>query len=200
MPLTKTVGKGVGKKLGPLPVWAWALVAIGGVVGFVWWRGRSGGVATEGSSATILTTGVSPQQAASGGYPPGVTPSSQMISPEVAAALTDAFGNIGGQITDLQNQSATTYAGVGADINQVETTLEGQSNKLDSLTAQLATLTLAAPKAGPRPTATVAKHKVNPPHKAQRKPAKPKRKPAPVTKSHTAPRATKKKVKPKVRR
>jgi hypothetical protein len=55
-------GKGLTKKVGPLPVWGWAVLGLGGAVAYLWWRSRKSGSA---SSATTASTTASSAYASS---------------------------------------------------------------------------------------------------------------------------------------
>jgi Fibronectin type III domain len=48
-------GSGLTKKVGPLPVWGWAVLGLGGAVAYLWWRSRKSG-SSAGTTATTSTT------------------------------------------------------------------------------------------------------------------------------------------------
>jgi hypothetical protein len=55
-------GKGLSKKVGPLPVWGWAVLGLGGAVAYLWWRSRK---SSGTSSATTASTTASSAYASS---------------------------------------------------------------------------------------------------------------------------------------
>jgi hypothetical protein len=54
-------GKGLTKKVGPLPVWGWAVLGLGGAVAYLWWRSRK----SSSTSATTASTTASSAYASS---------------------------------------------------------------------------------------------------------------------------------------
>jgi hypothetical protein len=67
----KGKGKGVGKKLGGLPVWGWAAVGVGGFLVYRWWSNR------QAANAALGTTSGPPATSTSGG---GTTGSSGSVA------------------------------------------------------------------------------------------------------------------------
>lgn len=123
--------KGVGRKLGPLPLWAWLLIGAGGALG-VWLLLRSRGQA-EAVSPVELVTGARarPEDLPFGGYPSAATPPAQMLSSDIASELVGVFGALGGAISDLYALQATS--------------LTEQASALDKLQQTVAEATLAPP-------------------------------------------------------
>jgi hypothetical protein len=59
----ENIAKGVGKKVGPLPLWAYAAIIVGGAYGVYWWKNR------VGTSTPVVQTEVGSGMSASGPMP-----------------------------------------------------------------------------------------------------------------------------------
>lgn len=121
----------LGKKAGPLPIWAWALVA-GGLLVAVYFVLRRN--TTQAGTGIELVSGNAgnPQDAPSGGYPQGVTPAAQMLSEEVlweiagglaaiSADQKEQHSTIGDRLADLKDSVAQTVTAVALQPPAVST-------------------------------------------------------------------------------
>lgn len=89
-------GGGIGKKYGPFPVWAWALI-VGGGLGLVWFlRSRSGGAAPADTEGADETEG--------GAEPTTIVPVNQGLGADQAQAILDAIKELQGQISEEEEE------------------------------------------------------------------------------------------------
>lgn len=88
-------GSGVGKKFGPLPVWAWAVLA-GGALGLVWFLRKS---AAAGSATQDKTGGDE-----SGAEPTTIVPVNQGLGADQAQAILDAIKDLQGEISKEEEE------------------------------------------------------------------------------------------------
>lgn len=123
--MKKGIGGKLGKKVGPLPLWAWLGVGAGLLlVGYLYMRGRGEGGGDYGYGGVETVTGAeggsyAPQDAAGAGAPSTATPPESQLSPEIAAALSDLGSNVRevrDELGAFGDQFAPAYdAGVVAD-------------------------------------------------------------------------------------
>lgn len=91
---------GLKKKLGPLPVYAWALLGIGAaVLGYWFLKGRGSGGADAPVDRVVGANNMPPEDLAFAGGPTGNTPPAQGLSADVL----DALGSKLGEIRDFQS-------------------------------------------------------------------------------------------------
>lgn len=92
-------GSGMGKKFGPLPVWAWA-VLFGGGLGLVWFlRTRSNGPA----KADFGASGGS-GESEGGDEPTNIVPVNQGLGAEQAQAILDAIKELQGDLSEEEEE------------------------------------------------------------------------------------------------
>lgn len=114
---------GLGRKVGPLPVYGWILVVGGGLLVGLWLRHRlgssSGAVATTPTTSSTLLPGDATAGSSGGSVGAGVAPASSGLDPGLEAlvlgsqqALLDAFSTSAQGLTSLA--TTTTYAGLQA--------------------------------------------------------------------------------------
>lgn len=121
-PVAKAAGA-AAKKVGPLPVWAWALiVGGGGLLAFLYFRRNSEQLDGSGGGIHLVSGNRgTPEQAASGGYPQGVTPAAQMLDQEVLWTIAGSLAEIaddgrerglslGDQIAGVKDHVSSTVA------------------------------------------------------------------------------------------
>jgi hypothetical protein len=114
---TKVSGKGLKKKIGPLPLIGWIGIGGGLILLYLFLRHRSlsstpaSGIAT--TSTVTPTTTVTPQQAASAG-----APATSSFDPSSLAGLFTAPSDYVNQ-TDLNTQLGMLQSTLGADIASV---------------------------------------------------------------------------------
>lgn len=96
----------LGKKAGPLPIWAWALVGGGALLAVFLLLRRN---TEQGGSGIQIVTGNAqrPENTVSGGYPRGVTPAAEMLNDEV-------LWTIAGSLASLSESQGVLAAG-GSD-------------------------------------------------------------------------------------
>ena len=101
-------GKGLGKKVGPLPLFVWIGAGVGlAIVAFLYLR-RSGQAANAGGPEIVSgSSGSSPEDQASAGAPAGVTPGADMLNPDVLQTIKDQLGSqvgdLAGHITEIED-------------------------------------------------------------------------------------------------
>ncbi len=161
----KSAAKGIGKKLGPLPIWAWAGIAIvGGYFAYTYFKNRSGGgtsAGTGGGNVSILGGGgqVAPLAASSGAPSENASPA-QSLNPDVLSALTGLSSDLQGlSIQEASDANASSQSMAG-----FATSFDAQANKLDAVAAAVSGLTLA-PYPAPKITINVPKASVMAPKK-----------------------------------
>ncbi len=169
----------IKRKIGPLSLWVWAVVLVGLVVAYWLYRKHaSAGGSTDGGSATVLTTGVLPQGAASGGYPAANAAPAQSLSSDVQAELASQFGDINSALSGLSAQQAqlstdfdtqaTATAQRESDLNAAVGTLGASTaDTFAQLFSTFSPPAVTTPTSTPRPVDVTI-------HVQQQKAAKPK--------------------------
>lgn len=89
-------GGGVGKKFGPLPVWAWA-VLFGGGIGLVWFLRKQ---ASSKAAADTSTTDTS----ATAAEPTDIVPVNQGLGADQAQAILDAIKDLQGEVSKEEDE------------------------------------------------------------------------------------------------
>lgn len=149
-PATK-VGKGLSKKIGPLPAWAWAVLAAGGLfVGYWLMRGRGQGNADSPVETVTGNRSVPAEDLAMGNN--GVAPFapqdslSQDVLDQIAkdsSATSFALKNIGEHLNDPSYWGVDDSTSLAADLRDLQNTV-----------AQLVVGTTLGPPDAAAPTAT----------------------------------------------
>jgi len=119
----KGKGKGLAKKVGPLPLGAWiGLLAIAGVIGYLYWKRRQAGAsaASTDSGGFLSPQQATPQDMASAGAPSTATPAGSQLSPDVLDQLSqlaqsqNAIGSLLNTLPDRISESiAANFGGTG---------------------------------------------------------------------------------------
>jgi hypothetical protein len=101
-------GSGLGRKLGPLPLWAW--LAGGLVLGYIGWRYLTGSSGSSGPAQQLQTTAAQTPAAATGNLPTAGSPA------DTGQTTSDLVSALGGQQANLlqafeaQNQDVLALA------------------------------------------------------------------------------------------
>lgn len=143
-PKPKTAGK-LGKKAGPLPIWAWALLGVGGAVLLYLVLRRN--TEQTGAGVQLVTGGAgNPQDAPSGGYPSAATPPAQMLNEDVLWTIAGSLSTIAESQAEQHSSLGEQVAGVKDHVSQ---TVAGATFQPPAVTTPTAA---AAPRA-PKPAA-----------------------------------------------
>jgi hypothetical protein len=125
------IGGSLTHKLGPLPVWAWAGIAVGGVLIFGRKMGGGGGAAP--ASSPQAAGGQLPQTVASA--PIGNDPISQQYLQHIDQALNDMLANQQNATQDTAAQQYQHHSGGGGGGGLADLMARLQSLGVDSQTA-----------------------------------------------------------------
>lgn len=113
---------GLGRKLGPLPVWAWALLALALLLGWMYWK-KTGIFAPA--------SGASPTGSANGGYDPNTATDT--------GAGGGGLGDALGDTSTLTDPNRTGSTGTGSPIDPYYTPQLSYSNGLAAVPQASAT-------------------------------------------------------------
>lgn len=128
MPDLDTVKEGVTRKLGPLPVWGWAVAVAGAVIGFRILSGRSAFPASTPSSSS----GGTPLGGGSGADTPTAVPT----EPTDISGLTTQIEDLFAGLTSAQ----TTIAGLSTGVTNANAFNNLQQQLIDALNKRASAL------------------------------------------------------------
>lgn len=116
-------GKALTKKLGPLPVYAYAVIIVGAAYGVYWWRnrvGRATPVATTEVGTGMSSSGPMPGTNTFGGSvtPQAHAPAANQSNAQWAKSVADALIALGGNPTQVNNAIAGFLSGSQLDETQ----------------------------------------------------------------------------------
>lgn len=112
--------KALGKKAGPLPIWAWALLGAGTLLAVFLLLRRN--TQQRGSEVQLVSGGAgNPQDAPSGGYPRGVTPAAQMLNDDVLYEIASGLSTLQVGQRELGTSFAEQSAGLKEHVTQTVT-------------------------------------------------------------------------------
>jgi len=89
----KSAGKGISKKLGPLPYWGWGLAAVGGYLGYRYLKAREAASAATVASGTTGGTTIPTGTVQTSGSTTGLAGTFTSLAAWEQAALTYLTGN-----------------------------------------------------------------------------------------------------------
>lgn len=115
-------GKGLGKKIGPLPAWGWGVIVVGGILGIMLvrkWMADQAGASTSGAGVT------------SGGGAPN-TGSPLPTGPDVTGQLADLAKQIQDQATAQSAALAASNQAQAAATNSLATDLAQTAGTLST--------------------------------------------------------------------
>jgi hypothetical protein len=131
---------GLGKKLGPLPVWGWALIVAGGVAAWVYYKRKQSGTATSAGQAGQTCTDSNGNPGVTDAEGNCITATTETAASGPGSPCTDASGNAGvigpdGQTCDTSGAGTGTPGGGGdaALMAQIKALQGAQSKEAKTL-------------------------------------------------------------------